>query len=261
MSEYVINPIGYFHTEKNERPDLPSQPDEMLKNSGKIVLNSGYNFEQALQGLEDFDRIWILFRFHRNAQWKTKVMPPRGGRKKGVLSTRSPHRPNFIGMSCVKLKKIKGLELYVESHDLLDGTPILDIKPYLNYADAHVSQRQGWLEGLDPQRPFQIAWSEEAQKHLSYLLGWKFSLKEPVQQRLAKNPFPYPNNRIKALGEDTYVLGYKSWRVIYQLDAAQNIIMVQKIFSGYDLESLSGKKGSRWGDLEVHRHFTRQFEL
>lgn len=259
MSDYVFTPIGYFHAEQKDRYDLPSQPDEKIKNSGKIILTPGCNFEQALQGLEEFERIWIVFRFHRNMQWKTKVMPPRGGKKKGVLATRSPHRPNFIGISCVKLKQVKGLELSIENHDLLDGTPILDIKPYLNYADAHITKRQGWLEELDQQPQFRIEWSDIAQTQLSYLLKWKVFLKDAVQQRLSKNPYPYPSNRIKAIeGKDNYILGYKSWRAIYSIDVLQKTITVQKICSGYDSESLSGKKESRWGDLEVHQAFVQQ---
>ncbi len=145
---YEINPIGYFYSQHREKSDVPRQPSVNVPNEGVIILNPHSGFEQALEGLEEFDRIWVLFRFHQNQQWKPKVLPPRGMSKQGVFATRSPHRPNFIGLSCVQLKQIEGLKVYIRYHDLLDQTPILDLKPYLNYADSFHSERQGWIEQL-----------------------------------------------------------------------------------------------------------------
>ena len=136
MTSFSCEPIGYFHSNAQERYNLPSQPGVLDGSEGKIILNPHCHFEQALEDLKGFDRIWVVFWFHRNESWKPKVLPPRGGIKRGLFATRSPHRPNPIGISCLELKEIHGLELIVKNHDLLDGTPILDIKPYLVYADS-----------------------------------------------------------------------------------------------------------------------------
>ena len=105
--------------------------------------------ERALKDLEDFERIWLIYVFDRNDGWRSTVKPPRGGPKRGVLATRSPHRPNAIGLSAVKVEKIEGKVLHLFGVDLLDNTPILDIKPYVPYADAFPNSAAGWIDALD----------------------------------------------------------------------------------------------------------------
>ena len=104
----------------------------------------------ALRGLEGFDRIWVLFRFHRSQGWAPLVRPPRkGAGRLGVLATRSPHRPNALGLSAVELLEVDGRTLKVRGVDFLDGTPVLDIKPYVPYADAFPEARAGWIDAVD----------------------------------------------------------------------------------------------------------------
>lgn len=104
----------------------------------------------ALRALEGFERIWLIYVFHMNEGWSALVTPPRGPRiKRGVLATRSPHRPAPIGLSAVELVSIEERMLRVRGVDLLDGTPILDIKPYVPYADAFPSARAGWVDEVD----------------------------------------------------------------------------------------------------------------
>lgn len=105
--------------------------------------------EKVLQDLNGFDRVWLIFVFHQSEGWKSSVKPPRGGPKRGVYSTRAPHRPNAIGLSAVELLKIEGRTLYLRGVDLLDGTPVLDIKPYVPYADAFPDSKAGWIDELD----------------------------------------------------------------------------------------------------------------
>jgi len=105
--------------------------------------------EVVIRDLQGFDRLWLIFAFHRSEGWKTTVKPPRGGPKRGVLATRSPHRPNAIGLSAVELVGIEGRTLHLRGVDLLDGTPVLDIKPYVPYADAFPEARAGWIDELD----------------------------------------------------------------------------------------------------------------
>jgi len=105
--------------------------------------------EKVLQDLGGFDRLWLIFAFHQSDGWKSVVKPPRGGPKRGVLATRSPHRPNAIGLSAVELVGLEGRTLHLRGVDLLDGTPVLDIKPYVPYADAFPTARAGWIDELD----------------------------------------------------------------------------------------------------------------
>ena len=104
---------------------------------------------QAYRDLAGFERIWLLFAFHRSEGWKPEVRPPRGGGKRSVLATRSPHRPNPIGLSAVELVSVAPDGLRVRGLDLLDGTPILDIKPYVPYADAFPGAAAGWIDAID----------------------------------------------------------------------------------------------------------------
>lgn len=258
MKSFTVDPIGYFHTAHKAPYDVPRQAALQSGNEGVIQLKAGCQFEQALEGLEGFDRLWVVFRFHRHNHWKPKVLPPRGGKKQGVFATRSPHRPNFIGLSCVQLQAIKGLQLRVINHDLLDGTPILDLKPYLNYADSFTSSQQGWLDLLPPLQEVSCQWSPLAQAQLDYLAReWDCSLRSAIEQRLRHSPLPYANNRVKLISEDQYELAYRTWRVFYHLKGDK--ITIHALKSGYDGATLAGNKLSRWGDVPMHRAFMQCF--
>lgn len=255
---FTVDPIGYFHTSFISPYELPRQPATLAQNEGIIQLKEGYQFEQALEGLEGFDRIWVLFRFHRHNHWKPKVLPPRGGKKQGVFATRSPHRPNFIGLSCVELKAIKGLKLFIVNHDLIDGTPILDLKPYLNYADSFLSKRQGWLDELPPEPVVTFQWSPFAQAQVEYLaLNWNCYLQAAIEHRLSQSPLPYANNRIKSLGGGWYQLAYRTWRIYYEWN--EGLIKIGYLKSGYDPATLAGEKLSKWDDVPIHQAFIEYF--
>src|SRR5262249_54526032 len=141
--------------------------------------------------------------------WRPKVLPPRsGGARRGVFSTRSPHRPNPIGLSVVKLVEVRGLVIHVRDVDLIDGTPILDLKPYVPYADAFPKARTGWLEPLaedapvsgddearprDPERGFEVTWSELGASQAAWLRDTHgVDLASPVNTILELGPQPHP---------------------------------------------------------------------
>ena len=173
-----------------------------------------------------------------------------------MFATRSPHRPNFIGLSCVKLESIHGLSLMISGHDLLDGTPILDIKPYLNYADSLVSARQGWLEDLPQRQEIVFEWSLLANAQLDYLSEvWNCTLKASIEHRLSQSPVPYPNHRVKQINDEQYELAYRTWRVRYTWK--QGLLSISSLSSGYDQETLMGQKPSRWDDLPMHQAFVK----
>ncbi|KAG5178469.1 TsaA-like domain-containing protein [Tribonema minus] len=153
----VMDTIGVVRSPYKERFGTPRQANvtagvlEGKAQHGQLVFSRGRNFEVALEDLDGFDYVWVISYMHLNQGWNPKVKPPRGPRvKRGLFSTRSPHRPNSIALSAVKIVSVdpKGLTVTVEGLDLLDGTPILDIKPYVPYCDAFPGAKTGWLEEL-----------------------------------------------------------------------------------------------------------------
>ena len=232
-----MTPIGTFYSSHKEKGQTPRQPG-LDDSSGIIKLLPGHNYEQALQDLSTFDRIWILFLFDRNPNWKPMVKPPRSSSKKGLFATRSPHRPNPIGLSNVELISIDGLTLQIGSNDLLDSTPILDIKPYIPEIDSHPTASSGWLPPQAP--PLTIIWSPLAIKQATQIL----SLGGPDLQTLARFE---ENSRLTPT-----ILAYKTWRLHYT--QKENKITIQEIRSGYSAEELE-KDDDPWGDKELHRKF------
>lgn len=157
MSErftFTGQPIAFVRSPYRRRIDAPHQSTVVVgtesgdRAEARIEFVPGFP-EAAYRDLAGFERIWLVFVFNRSEGWKAEVKPPRGGGKRSVLATRSPHRPNAIGLSAVQLLGIEGSCLQVCGVDLLDGTPILDIKPYVPYADAFPDAAAGWIDALD----------------------------------------------------------------------------------------------------------------
>ena len=136
-------PIAHVRSDFKEKFGIPRQSGLVPETLSRIVFDEGFRREEALRGIEGFSHLWIIWVFSANRQvlWSPTVRPPRlgGNRRIGVFATRSPYRPNPIGLSCVKLDRVEqtkeGPVLVVRGADLMDGTPVLDIKPYLPYAD------------------------------------------------------------------------------------------------------------------------------
>lgn len=155
MDAFSFRPIGFVRSPYARRIDAPHQPTVVAGTASgeaaEAVLELDPSLpETVLRDLEGFERIWLLFAFHLSEGWAPLVQPPRGPRaKRGVLATRSPHRPNPLGLSCVELVAVEGRTLRLRGVDLLDGTPVLDLKPYIPYADAFPGVRAGWTDAVD----------------------------------------------------------------------------------------------------------------
>ena len=155
-----FQPIGRVRSPYRERFGTPRQPvvtDQVNEDQalpGRIELLPEKGLEAGLAGLEGFSRIWVVYLLHLNDGFRMQVRPTRGPREPvGIFATRAPHRPNPIGLSCLSLVRIEGLTLHVSGLDILDGSPVLDIKPYVPYADSFPDSAAGWLEGLEPAGP------------------------------------------------------------------------------------------------------------
>src|SRR4051812_4451741 len=185
--QLTLDPIGYLRSSLETKVEAARQPQAAAGAEARIELLPGRHFEHALDDLDRWELIWVIFWFHLNADWRPKVLPPRSttGRK-GVFSTRSPHRPNPIGLSVVRLERIDGLTLHICDCDIVDGTPILDIKPYVAYTDAHPSAGSGWLETADPVRAFVVQFEPLAEEQASWIeANTTLALRERVQSTLA----------------------------------------------------------------------------
>jgi len=144
---HEIKPIGTIHSPYTEIEDMPIQPKGAAGVTGHALLDEKYI--DGLQDLEGFSHIYLLYSFHKTKQDKLLVTPFMDKQTRGVFSTRSPLRPNHIGISIVKLKEIKDNKVIVEGIDILDGTPLLDIKPYIEKFDGVENSSSGWLKASD----------------------------------------------------------------------------------------------------------------
>lgn len=169
-----IRPIAYIQTDFTEKFGIPRQSGRVPALYGRIVMLPEFRNPEAFRGLEKFSHLWLLFDFSKahRPEWSPTIRPPRlGGNKRvGVFASRSPYRPNPIGLSCVKLERIdhterEGTVLAVSGIDLLDGTPILDIKPYLPYTDSRPEASGSYAEALRDHR-LEVAFPEVLLKKL-----------------------------------------------------------------------------------------------
>jgi tRNA-Thr(GGU) m(6)t(6)A37 methyltransferase TsaA len=256
--QYLFEPIGVVRSPFAERLDAPRQATAAHGRGtpGRIELHAGRGFEDALEGLDAWEYAWVLFVFHRNVEegrgWKPKVQPPRAEAKTGLFATRSPHRPNPIGMSAVKIERVDGLTVHVRNLDLLDGTPVLDLKPYVAYADAYPEARAGWLEAADPRPAWEVAFDEAALAQLAWLAARGIDLRAPIEAALALGPQPHAYRRIRDRAGGGKRLALKEWRVDF--DVVARALVVRGVASGYRAKQLATDPA-----LEVHRAFVAAF--
>lgn len=144
MNELQVHPIGIIHSPHRSAVGAPIQPVYARQFEGTVVVDASYT--DALDDVDGFDRVWIIYWFDRAKPFNTHVVPYRDDQPHGLFATRSPSRPNPIGLSSVRLLKREGCVLHVAEIDILDGTPLLDIKPYVAEFDAHPGARAGWLD-------------------------------------------------------------------------------------------------------------------
>lgn len=145
-------PIGILHSCFKAKFGTPRQSGLVKEARGYVRIDAQWEPEKALRGLEGFSHAWLIFIFHQNDHqgYRPVVRPPRLGRKGvGTFASRSPMRPNPIGLSLVKIEGIKNDCLYVSGLDIIDGTPVLDIKPYIHAYDSVAESKSGWLDNLN----------------------------------------------------------------------------------------------------------------
>ena len=143
--EITLSPIGRLETPFNDITDMPIQPSVLADTCGKAVLNE--KFAPGLKDLDGFSHIILLFLLHKISGYQLEVVPFMDTLPHGIFATRSPKRPNRIGMSIVRVESVVGNIVHFKGVDMLNGSPLLDIKPYYSYFDQQTQVRNGWLEG------------------------------------------------------------------------------------------------------------------
>lgn len=195
-----FTPIGVIHSPFKEKFGIPRQPGLMPSASARLELLPPYDREEALRGVESFSHLWLIFVFHgvKREEWRPTVRPPRlgGNERIGVFATRSTHRPNPLGLSVVELAGVvrEGGRLFLELRnvDLLDGTPILDIKPYVAYADALPEAHSGFAQEAPSQ--VEVRFSAQAEQRCAALKGRYPQLRRFIGEMLQLDPRPSYQN-------------------------------------------------------------------
>ena len=221
-----IEPIAFFHSPLTSKFGIPRQSGLAPAVPGRIVFTPEYRHQEAVRGLEAFDYLWIIWEFSVQpstaSSAKLTVRPPRlgGNERIGVFASRSPFRPNRLGLSCVHINKVElngdeGPVIHVTGADLMDGTPIYDIKPYVTYADCHPEARSGFVDErewqpLKVEIPDQVAQLFEADE----LRGLQEVLAQDPRpqyhddpQRIYGMPFGGRDVKFKVDGDTVYVVG------------------------------------------------------
>jgi tRNA-Thr(GGU) m(6)t(6)A37 methyltransferase TsaA len=209
-----MKPIAHIETLYKSKFGVPRQAG-LVSAPARVVFEPEYRVAEAVRGLEEFDYVWLLWQFHltERQEWSPTVRPPRlGGNKRvGVFATRSPFRPNPIGLSSVRLLKIAfeddGPVLYVEGADLVDGTPVYDIKPYLPYTDSHPDARSGFA----PARPEASLRVDDPDGLIERLPE---ELRRPLFETLMNDPRPHYQHD----PERVYGMPFDRWEVRFRVD-------------------------------------------
>ena len=220
-----IQPIAHFESPFTTKFGIPRQSGLVPDLTGRIVFAPEYRQMDAVRGVDGFDYLWLVWEFsaNRDAEKSLTVRPPRlgGNQRMGVFATRSPFRPNNLGLSCVKFDRVEndpklGPVIYVRGADLMDGTPIYDIKPYVAYADAHPEARSGFVDNTE-WLPLQVELPDDlaAKVPADHI--------ESLKATLAQDPRPRYHD------DPTRIYGMPFLNLDVRFKVSANILMVVEI--------------------------------
>lgn len=230
MTGFTFNEIGRIRSPYKEKFAVPRQPGLVEDGGGELHLLPPYNQAEAVRGLEAFSHLWVMFIFHQTMEggWRPTVRPPRlgGNARVGVFATRSTFRPNPLGMSLVELKGIhcqgKDVILQLGSLDLVDGTPVVDIKPYLPFAESQPQALAGFAQDA-PQANMPVTFTPLAESQLAANLVRYPHLRRFITQVLGQDPRP-AYRKGEALERD-YAVHLLEFNVRWRVVADQNQVI------------------------------------
>jgi tRNA (adenine37-N6)-methyltransferase len=232
MDALLLTPIAIIHSPFKEKFATPRQAGLAPSVKARVEFLPEYSSAESVRGLEGFSHIWLLFVFHQHVDqgWSPTVRPPRlgGNRRVGVFASRSPFRPNPIGLSAVTLLDIHSkagvLTLEVQGADLIDGTPIIDIKPYIPYADS-IPAAQGGFATSEPQSCLEISFSDKARRKLVDFSAQAPELETLIRETLSLDPRPaYRHQR-----DDQHSYGCRLDRFNIRWQVAGTHVMISDI--------------------------------
>ncbi len=252
-----FSPIGFYASPQKFRFETPRQ-GAFSTSGGVIELVDDQRIIDACRDLSGVERIWVIFCFHLNENWKPFVRPPVAPEhgKISTFATRAPYRPNPIGLSCVKLERVEGRKLFIAQSDLLDGTPVLDIKPYIPEVDAFHDARVAWRDALTAST-FAVSFTDLAIKKSDFLrtIGGP-DLENFAQVQLSLDPLNADRKRVASDGAGGYLIGCRTWQIAFVCKNRQ--ITVTDILSHYTAAELADAQ-DRYGDKDLHRAFVGKF--
>lgn len=254
-SKIVYRVIGTFRSEvkKTKAQAARQGSEDQHQDQGYIELLSGNNFEQGLEDLDGFSHLWIIFDFHLSKSWKPKVQPPRfSDRKVGVFASRSPYRPNSIGLTLTQIQRVQGRKIYLKGTDLIDGTPILDIKPYLTFSDSVIKAKLGWI-GNAKLKQKSIRLLKKAQDKIHWLEGQGIKdLRGMIHQHLSTDAFNSKSKRVQKLDHSCGRLALRKWRIDFK--ETKHGISVTDLTSAF-----APLTDQPHAEDPVHRNFTKKY--
>lgn len=219
--KFTMQAIGVVHSCFHDKFGVPRQPGLVSAAEAEIELYPEFSGADAVRGLEQFSHLWVLFAFHQTAAqgWKPLVRPPRlgGNQSIGVYASRSMFRPNPIGLSVVRLQSVEvqgdSVRLHITGQDIIDGTPVLDLKPYIRYSDQIADAKSGYAD-LAPADAMAVEFNAEAQQILTELQPLYPKLELLIRQVLGQDPRPayHDNNVLREYGMSLYGLNIR-WQV------------------------------------------------
>lgn len=235
LNPIQINPIGIMQSPYDEKFSVPRQPNLVAEGKGILNLLPPYNTPDAVRGLEQFSHIWLIFQFHHipERDWHATVRPPRlgGNERVGVFASRATHRPNLLGLSKVRLEEVvvENGEVYLKlgSVDLVNGTPIFDIKPYIAYADSEPEAISGFAQEKPEQR-LSIVFSEEAQQAVKFCQNFaKFGIEQPltfIRDVIAQDPRPaYQQGKVS---DRIYGMNLAGYNIRWKIEQGEQVLVL-----------------------------------
>ncbi|WP_277054456.1 tRNA (N6-threonylcarbamoyladenosine(37)-N6)-methyltransferase TrmO [Pseudoalteromonas marina] len=228
MSDFNISAVGHIQSPYKQKFAIPRQPRLVPEAKAKLIFAPDFNREEFVRGIDEFTHIWLLFRFHETADkgYSAMVRPPRlgGNERKGVFATRTTFRPNAIGMSAVKLEGIEykngQLSLLLAGIDLLDGTPIIDIKPYLPYSDAMLDASAGFAD-TRPETQMSVEFTPEVTLFIEQQTQYP-DLLNFISNVLKQDPRPAYKKQKD--GEQSYGMTLYDYNIRWQVNGEHNLV-------------------------------------
>ena len=262
VENHTFRTVGVIQSRAKYHYEAPRQ--SVYAATGAFLLWSDPAYRLAAEDLQGFDRIWLVWVFNLNKHdsWRPKVRVPIPAERDSysVFATRSPYRPNPIGISAVELLEIRPDGLLLGACDLLDGTAVLDVKPYIPEVDAFPASRAGWRDRIDS-TVYRIEWQPEAQKQADFIRkNGALDLENLVQVQLSRRPTDKSRKRLEFDPEqDVWILHCRTWKICFEIHEEDKVLNVLKISGNYTAGELIENAPDKYGDKDLHREFINFF--